>query len=122
MAKEHEPIGGVTPENIVRDLEKFAAWEPADSPRAIAMREAAAVLRALPVKQSDAKRLDDDAFAIAGYRIDIDDESKEKTMRIVFFGDKGNQRVLGYRILNTSDAYDFSTRIMSDYDKLEGIK
>lgn len=114
------PPGGVVPENLVRDLEKYAAWEPADSPRAVAMRDAAKVLAALPTRQRDADRLDSDAFEVKGYRIDTSAESKD--MRIVFFNKVGQKIVLAYLELSSSGAYDFATDVLKRYDVLEGIK
>ncbi len=112
--------GGVVPENLCRDLEKFAAWEPADSPRAVAMREAAATLRKMPVVMSDHKRIDDAAFAIQSYRIDTSVESKD--MRIVFFNLAGQKTLLGYLEMKAPASYDFATDVLKHYDELEGIK
>lgn len=114
------PPGGVVPENLVRDLEKFAAWEPADSPRAVAMREAASVLAKLPVRQRDSDRIDSPAFKINSYRIDTDEESK--AMRIVFFNLAGEKSTLGYLELSSDGAYTFSHKVLAKYDQLEGIK
>lgn len=114
------PPGGIVPENLCRDLEKFAAWEPADSPRAIAMREAADVLRKLPVRQRDADRIDNSAFAIQSYRIDTDEESKG--LRIVFYNLAGQKSILGFMELRSPAAYDFATDVLKNYDQIEGIK
>lgn len=114
------PPGGIVPETLCRDLEKFAAWEPADSPRAVAMRDAAKVLATLPTRQRDKDRLDSDAFEIKGYRIDTSDESK--AMRIVFFNLVGQKSVLGYLELSSDGAYNFATDVLKHYDQVEGIK
>lgn len=114
------PPGGIVPETLVRDLEKFAAWEPADSPRATAMREAAEVLRKLPVRQRDTDRIDNKDFAIRAYRIDTAEEAKE--MRIVFYNLAGQKSVLGYLELKAPAAYDFANDVLQHYDQLEGIK
>lgn len=114
------PPGGTVPENLVRDLLKFAAWEPVESPRATAMREAAAVLAKLPTRQSDDSRLKDKVFAVSGFRIDTSNESKQ--MRIVFFHKPGNKQVLGYMELESPGAYDFATDVLKYYDQIEGIK
>lgn len=114
------PPGGIVPENLCRDLEKFAAWEPADSPRAVAMRDAAKVLASLPTRQRDDDRLDSNAFEIKGYRIDTSDDPK--AMRIVFYNLAGQKSVLGYLELSSDGAYNFSSDVLKHYDKLEGIK
>lgn len=123
MTKESEvklPPGGIVPEGLVRDLEKYAEWEPKDSPRAIAMRLAADTLKSLPTRQRDHDRLDSKAFEIKGYRLDVAEESK--ALRIVFFNMIGQKNVLGYLELSAPGAYDFSADILKRYDQLEGIK
>lgn len=114
------PPGGIVPENLVRDLRQFAAWEPSDSPRAEAMLRAADVLSTLPVKQTDSQRIKNDAFAIRGYRIDTSVEAK--CMRIVYFHEKGNQGVSGVLELQSNNAYEFAHDILKRYDEVEGIR
>lgn len=117
--KATEMIDGVVPEGLIKRLDSMVNWEPPDSPRAAAIREAADVLRNLPPKQSDAKRLDNLALAIKGYRIDTSEDPKE--MRIVFFGLHGQKHVLGYLTFDSSEAYEFASGILRNYDELEGI-
>lgn len=113
-------IGGVVPEGLVKRLDAMVGWEPADSPRAAAIKEAADVLRHLPTRQSDEKRLDDPLFLAKGYRIDTDDSAKQ--MRVVVFGEHGNKRVLSYSLLEANEAYEMASAILKNYDTLEGIK
>lgn len=123
MTKQIEvtlPPGGIVPETLCRDLEKFAAWEPADSPRAVAMREAAKVLATLPTRQRDKDRLDNDAFEIKCYRIDVSAESK--AMRVVFYNIEGQKSVLGYLELSSDGSYNFANDVLKHYDEIEGIK
>lgn len=119
-SKTIELTTGIVPENLVRELDKMAGWEPADSPRAIAMKQAADVLRDLPTRQTDSQRLDNPLLQAKGYRADTDEENKEA--RLVFFGDRGQKRVIGYMLLTTPETYDFGTYLLKQYDKLEGIK
>lgn len=115
-----EMIGGVVPEGLVKRLDTMATWEPDDSPRAAALREAADTLRAWPPKQSDGKRLENPAFEINGYRVDPAENIKQ--MRIVFYGEHGQKQVLGHLTLDTPEAYEFAALILKNYDALEGIK
>jgi hypothetical protein len=111
---------GVVPEGLVRDLDRMVTWEPADSPRAAAMKQAADVLRNLPTLQSDAKRLENQTLQAKSYRADIDEDNKEA--RLVFFGDHGSKRVLGFMLMTTAETYELAQYLLKQYDSMEGIK
>lgn len=111
---------GIVPEGLVRDLDKMVGWEPADSPRGIAMKQAADVLRNLPTLQSDSKRLENHTLQAKSYRADTDGDNKE--MRLVLFGDRGSKRVLGFMLLTTAETYEFAQYLLKQYDTMEGIK
>lgn len=113
-------LGGIVPEGLVADLDKFSTWEPADSPRAAAMKLAADTLRKLPTKQSDRARFDNQDFSVKGYRIDTNAEDRE--MRIGFFHAPGQTQLLGYMHLTSSEAYEFAHTVLKNYDTVEGIK
>lgn len=120
MAAKTELPGAQVPENLVRDLEKMATWEPKESPRAAAMLEAADVLRHLPVRQSDEARIDSPALRFKGYQ--MHSNVTRKIMRIVCFGKEAQRDVRGYFELDPTEAYEFAHTILKNYDKLEGIK
>lgn len=111
--------GGIVPEGLVKRLDSMVGWEPSDSPRAVALKEAADVLRNLPKKLSDERRLDDPAFQSRSYRIDTHQESS--TMRIVYYGQSGQKEVLAFAVLSTPESYEMAQAILKNYDKLEGI-
>jgi hypothetical protein len=109
-----------TAQKVIADLTKFADWEPADSPRAAAMREAADVLRQLAPRQSDSDQLEDTALQAVGFRLDVEHESKQ--LRIAFFKDRGQKGLLGYMVLECPEIYDLGTDLIRRYDQLEGIE
>lgn len=119
MAKD-DTLGGIVPEGLVKRLDTMAGWEPADSPRAAAIREAADVLRTLPTRQSDGVRLHDPHFQSHSYRIDSNKEEGE--MRLVIFRNSGQQQVLGYMVMTTPESYELAQVVLKNYDLLEGIK
>lgn len=119
--EENERVpGGIVPEGLVKRLDTMVTWEPADSPRAAALREAADVLRKLPTRFGDAARLEDGRFEAKGYRIDSDDD--EKQLRLVFYSTAGQRDVLAYMLLDSAEAYEYATAILKNYDRMEGIK
>lgn len=107
------------PPGLVALLDKMTTWEPSDSPRAAAIKQAADVLRKLPTRQTDADRLDSPAFQSKGYRIDTDVEAKN--LRLVMFGASDNKQVLSYTLLDTPEVYEFASKLLKSYDELEGI-
>ena len=110
----------IVPEGLVQRLDTMVGWEPPESPRAAALKEAADVLRKLPTRQTDSDRLKDPLFVVEGYRIDTNTEAKG--MRIIFFGEPDDKKVLAVTTLRSSDAYEFAQDILKKYDILEGIK
>lgn len=121
QASAHEiSAAGIVPEGLVKRLDHIATWEPADSPRALAIKEAADVLRNMPVRLRDSARIEDPRFAIKSYRIDTSVEAKE--MRIVLFAEHGQRNVIGVLTFDSPEAYEYATIVLKNYDKLEGIK
>src|SRR3954468_23805605 len=106
----------IIPEGLIDRLDLFSR-ETADDPRAAAIKEAADVLRALPGKMSDGKRLESELFAAKGYRIDTN--LKDKELRIPIYGAVGNKQVLAYLVLTSPEAYEMAQLILKNYDLLE---
>ncbi len=110
-----------SPAKVIADLDKFAQWEPPESPRAVAMREAAAALRALAPRQPIKNPLDDPEFQACGYKTELSKDD-DKLLRLTFYGATGNRRPLGFMILRSPEVYDMSTHLLRKYDELEGIE
>lgn len=82
--------------------------------------EVAQVSAPIPTRKEDEARLDEEAFAVKSYRVDTCVEEKE--MRLCFFGEHGQRRLLGYLTVDSPEAYEFASLVLKNYDKLEGIK
>lgn len=119
MTKDDTP-GGIVPEGLVKRLDTMSGWEPPNSPRAEALKEAADVLRTLPTIQKDGERLHDPHFQSHSYRIDSNKEEGE--MRLVIFRNSGQKQVLGYMVMTTAESYELAQVVLKNYDQLEGIK
>lgn len=104
----------------IADLDKFANWEPTDSPRATVMREAADILRKLAPRQPGGDPLDDPALQAKSFRIDTETDAKE--LRLAIYSDWDQKGLLGYMILATPEIYDLGTDLIRRYDNLEGIE
>lgn len=119
-AQTEIPVAGIVPEGLVKRLDHIATWEPADSPRAIAIKEAADTLRNMPVRMRDSARIEDERFRVKSYRIDASVEGKE--LRIVLFADHNQKNVCGVLTFDSTEAYEYAQLILKNYDKIEGIK
>lgn len=102
----------------IADLEKFAGWEPRESPRAAAMHEAAGLLRLLGPRPKHV--LDDPNFQARGYQIDMD--TRNHQLRLSFFRERQQKGPLGFIILEAPEIYDLGRDLIKHYDNLEGIK
>jgi hypothetical protein len=84
--------------------------------RNVAMGKAADYYRG-----GNGNRLDDPAYAAQSYQVDVCPE--DRCLRIQFFsGPQQQGDMLAYFEMESPDVYDFSTLLMRDYDKLEGIE
>jgi hypothetical protein len=108
-----------SPAKVIADLTKFAEWEPADSPRAITMRDAALALSQLAPRQAGQDPLQDPALHAKSYRIETHPATKE--LRLAVFRESGHKGVLGYLVLASPEIYDLGTELIKTYDRLEGI-
>ena len=62
----------------------------------------------------------DPALAATGYRLDLNEDSR--LLRVVFYTKAdGKENVVGYLVLNSPDAYTFASKVLHQYDILEGI-
>lgn len=100
---------------IITELEKFADWEPKDSPRALAMRSAATALR-----QLSGGAIEDPSLQAKSLSIEVEPDTKE--LRLAIYREHKQEGLLGYLILETPEVYDLGTDLLKRYDKLEGIK
>lgn len=114
------PPAGIVPEGLVKRLDTIATWEPADSPRAAAIKEAADVLRNMPIKLNDKKRLVSPAFQADGYRIETDVGRKE--VRFICYENTDRTNLLAYLVFDSAEAYEFAGTILKAYDKVEDVK
>jgi hypothetical protein len=108
-----------TAAKVIADLTKFADWEPADSPRAIAMRDAAEWMRQFAPRHGADDPLDDPALQARSYAIET--HAPTKTMRFSIYRENGQKGLLGYTILESPEIYELGTDLIKRYDKLEGI-
>jgi|ERR1700726_2496128 len=106
-----------SPAKVIADLTKFADWEPADSPRAIAMRNAVLTLSQLAPRQAGQDPLIDPTLHAKNYSVEAHPATKEVRLAIFREG-----RVLGYLVLASPEIYDLGTELIKNYDKLEGIE
>lgn len=105
-----------SPAQVIAALTKFADWEPLDSPRAKAMRDAALTLRQLAPQSGD----EDAELQAKGYSVETHKPTKE--LRLAIFKDRDQKALLGYLILESPEIYDLGTELIKHYDKLEGIE
>lgn len=116
------PASGIVPEGLVKRLDHILTWEPADSPRGLAIKEAADVLRHMPVKMRDAERMEDSRFAVKSYRVDTSLAEDAKEMRIVMYAEHAQKNVIAVLTFDSVEAYEYAQIVLKNYDKLEGIK
>jgi hypothetical protein len=105
-----------SPAQVIAALTKFADWEPPDSPRAKAMRDAALTLRQLAPQAGD----EDSELHATSYAIETHKPTKE--LRLSFFKDLDQKGLLGYLVLESPEVYDLGMYLIKNYDKLEGIE
>lgn len=130
----------------VAELEKFAGWEPPESPRAAAMLEAAAVLRSADAMVDSANEACEVATKLLekqtallerhtaqlekhnndpnleAYAFDTSLNGDEKKMRLSIYRESNKTGLLGYMIFTAPEVYDFAQEFLGEYDQLEGIK
>ena len=71
-------------------------------------------------RQQPKNPLEDPELQAHCYRTDMDTDSKQ--VRILFFRDRNQQRLLGYMLMDSPEVYDVASTLMRKYDKLEGIE
>lgn len=107
-------------DKLIGELKKYADWEPPDSPRSKAMREAAEALTVAKKIIADSTPTDDDKLMAKSYRIETSEEYSQ--LRIYLFNDRAQRNTLGYLQCESAEVYDLGTSLLKHYDKLEGIK
>ena len=116
---EHD-LQRLTIAQMIANLDKLAGFGSPDDPRSTAIRDAAAMLRELSPRQANVDPLEDPELQAHCYRTDMDTDSKQ--VRILFFRDRNQQRLLGYMLMDSPEVYDVASTLMRKYDKLEGIE
>ncbi len=69
------------------------------------------------VDRSEVEKINAEDLQVTRYR--IDDNANTKKLRIVYYDKKGE--VLGWTVLTSDEAYNFSADILRKYDIIEGL-
>jgi hypothetical protein len=130
----------------IAELEKYAAWEPPESPRAAAILRAVATMKeaneatlaliessknlaektnnllqaTAPATSTETGTLDDPGLQGHAYATQYD--SERKVARLALYMKPDKKKLLGYILLSTPEVYDMAQNLLDKYDKMEGIE